>query len=142
MMKEKALRLTSIGAAAVAAAVLATASWAHHSTAAFDSERVVKIEGTITQWRFINPHSSFKVEGEASGDAPDGLWTVEMTAANVLRNQGWSRGSLREGDKVTVFVNPLREAILLNDGSHGGLYVGAILADGSELGDVGAAAEE
>ena len=33
----------------------------HHSTAAFDTTRVVKIEGTVTQFRWINPHASIKV---------------------------------------------------------------------------------
>lgn len=106
---------------------------AHHSTAAFDNSRVVRIEGEITQFRWINPHASFKLEGTAEG-GPDGLWTVEMTAANVLANQGWKRTSLRVGDKVVAFVNPLREPITLNDGSQGGLYVGVVLADGSTLG--------
>lgn len=120
--------LTGIGLAGIRAAD------AHHSTAAFDNATVVKIEGTVKQFRWINPHASFKVEGVAEGDFPDGLWTVEMTAANVLISQGWKRTSLVEGDKVTVFVNPLRNAITLNDGSQGGLYVGVILADGTKLG--------
>ncbi|MDX1562474.1 MAG: DUF6152 family protein [Gammaproteobacteria bacterium] len=106
---------------------------AHHSTAAFDDERVVRIEGTITQFRWTNPHASIKIDGTAS-DGPDGLWTVEMTAPNVLINQGWKRTSIRPGDEVVMFVNPLRNAITLNDGSQGGLYVGIVLADGSTLG--------
>lgn len=108
---------------------------AHHSTAAFDADRVVKITGTVTQFRWINPHASFKLDGKAD-DAPDGLWTVEMTAPNVLINQGWKRNSIKKGDQVTVFVNPLRNAITLEDGSQGGLYVGIILGDGSSLGRV------
>lgn len=107
---------------------------AHHSTAAFDDARVIRIEGTITQFRWINPHASIKIDGVAEGDALDGLWTVEMTAPNVLINQGWKRTSLDIGDQVTMFVNPLRNAITLNDGSQGGLYVGVVLADGSTLG--------
>ena len=114
-------------------ALLAVPVIAHHSTAAFDNESVVQIEGEITQVRWINPHASFKLEGTVEG-APDGLWTIEMTAPNVLINQGWKRSSLSVGDKVTVFANPLRNAITLNDGSQGGLYVGVVLKDGSTLG--------
>ena len=127
----------SAAAAAITVAagmVAATLAWAHHSTAAFDDDTVVRIEGMVTQFRWINPHASFKVDGVSDGDSPDGLWTVEMTAANVLINQGWKRTSLRIGDEVTVFVNPLRNAITLNDGSQGGLYVGVELADGTTLG--------
>ena len=121
-------------AAALAAAVLIGPVAAHHSTAAFDTTRVVKIEGTVTQFRWINPHASFKVEGVSEGDDPDGDWTVEMTAPNVLINQGWTRTALKYGDKVTVYVNPLRNAVTLNDGSTGGLYVGVVLANGDTLG--------
>ncbi|MFO7285687.1 MAG: DUF6152 family protein [Gammaproteobacteria bacterium] len=123
----------SIGCAVAAAAGIPQVL-AHHSTAAFDTSTVVRIEGTVTQFRWINPHASFKLEGVADGDAPDGLWTVEMTAPNVLINQGWKRNSLKVGDKVVAFVNPLRNAVTLNDGSQGGLYVGVILADGTSLG--------
>lgn len=123
----------------IVAIVTAGAWWslpalAHHSTAAFDNTKVIRIEGEVTQFRWINPHSSIKLEGVAEGDAPDGLWTVEMTAANVLVNQGWTRTALKPGDKVVMFVNPLKNAITLKDGSQGGLYVGAILADGNTLG--------
>lgn len=117
----------------LALALMAVPVAAHHSTAAFDNESVVAIEGEITQVRWINPHASFKLEGVADG-GPDGLWTIEMTAPNVLINSGWKRSSLQVGDKVTVFANPLRNAITLNDGSQGGLYVGVILRDGSTLG--------
>ncbi|HEX5049082.1 MAG TPA: DUF6152 family protein [Gammaproteobacteria bacterium] len=126
------IALSAAIAAAAALSVLPAA--AHHSTAAFDGSKVVKIEGTVKQFRWINPHASFKVEGKSEGDAPDGLWTVEMTAPNVLINEGWTRTALQEGDKVTVFVNPLRNAITLNDGSQGGLYVGVVLASGKKLG--------
>ena len=107
---------------------------AHHSTAAFDTGQVVKIEGTITQFRWINPHASIKIDGVTAGDDPDGVWTIEMTAPNVLINEGWTRTALQVGDKVTMFVNPLRNAVTLNDGSTGSLYVGVILKDGKTLG--------
>lgn len=124
------------GAAAIAASALliAVPVTAHHSTSAFDTDRVVRIEGTITQFRWINPHASIKLDGVTDTDDPDGLWTVEMTAPNVLINQGWKRNSVQPGDEVVMFVNPLKQPVELNDGSQGGLYVGVVLADGSTLG--------
>jgi len=133
--------LSSRRRAAAVAALLALVAFAaapvgaHHSTAAFDNSRVVRIEGTITQFRWINPHASIKLEGTAEG-GPDGLWTIEMTAPNVLINQGWKRNSIRPGDKVVMYANPLHNPVDLNDGSQGGLYVGIVLADGSTLGRV------
>jgi hypothetical protein len=126
-----ASRKFSVFAAAATAALMSTLpAGAHHSTAAFDNGRVVKLEGTITQFRWINPHASIKIDAVSEGDDPDGIWTVEMTAPNVLINEGWTRTALQVGDKVTMFVNPLRNQVVLNDGSTGGLYVGVILKDG------------
>jgi hypothetical protein len=127
--------LHKIVLSAAATALLGTLpAGAHHSTAAFDNTRVVKLEGTITQFRWINPHASIKIDAKSEGDDPDGVWTVEMTAPNVLINEGWTRTALKNGDKVTMFVNPLRNKVELNDGSTGSLYVGVILADGKKLG--------
>jgi hypothetical protein len=127
-------KISSIAAAVALASLAALPSAAHHSTAAFDNTRVVKLEGTITQFRWINPHASIKIDAVSEGDDADGVWTVEMTAPNVLINEGWTRTALQVGDKVTMFVNPLRNKVVLNDGSTGGLYVGVILRDGSKLG--------
>ena len=123
-----------LAAAAIVTSLGVLPAGAHHSTAAFDNTRVVKIEGTIKQFRWINPHASIKIEGVSEGDDPDGLWTVEMTAPNVLINEGWTRTALQVGDKVTMYVNPLRNSVVLNDGSTGSLYVGVILKDGKALG--------
>jgi hypothetical protein len=130
----KVISISTMVLTAALVAARALPATAHHSTAAFDTSRVVKIEGTITQFRWINPHASIKIDGVSDGDAPDGVWTVEMTAPNILINEGWTRTALKVGDKVTMFVNPLRNAVTLNDGSAGSLYVGVILTDGSKLG--------
>ena len=106
----------------VLTALLSIPVMAHHSTAAFDTSKVVRIEGTITQFRWINPHASIKIDGAASA-GPDGLWTIEMTAPNILLRQGWKRNSLQDGDKVVMFVNPLKNAITLNDGKIGRAHV-------------------
>ena len=122
------------GAMAVAVLACSLPAHSHHSTSGFDSSVVVAVEGTVTQFRWINPHASIKVDGKASGGFPGGVWTVEMTAPMALVNAGWKRTSLKVGDKVTIYVNPLRNTVVLKDGSQGGLYVGAVLQDGEKLG--------
>ena len=130
-------RIALVTAAVSAIALLGAAPvFAHHSTAAFDTAKVFKIEGKITQFRWINPHASIKIDGAASDGLPAGLWTIEMTAPNVLINEGWTRDAVRPGDKVTMYVSPLKNAITLKDGSQGALYVGVVLANGKTLGRV------
>ncbi len=132
----KAIRRFLLLAAGLTAAGLFGAApvFAHHSTAAFNTATVFKIHGKITQFRWINPHASIKIDGKADGGRPNGLWTIEMTAPNVLINDGWTRDAVRPGDDVTLYVSPLKNAITLKDGSQGALYVGVVLANGKTLG--------
>ena len=131
------IRTVLLSTAGIVAIGSAGTAVAHHSVAAFDTAKIIKIEGTITQFRWINPHASIKIDGKATGASTyDGLWTVEMTAPNVLINEGWTRNALKPGDHVTMYVNPLKNAITLKDGSQGSLYVGVVLADGNTLGRV------
>ena len=114
----------------------ATAAIAHHSTSGFDTDKVVKIEGEVTLFRWTNPHASIKIDGKVEGEEQT-IWTIELTAPNVLINQGWKRSSLQKGQHVVVYANPLQnDEFRLRDGSKGALYVGVELADGSTLGSV------
>jgi hypothetical protein len=101
---------------------------AHHSGAMFDMTKTVTIAGTVQQFNWTNPHSSFKVLVSNSAGTED-VWAVEMGGPNNLVREGWKRTTLKPGDKVTVTVRPLR------DGVPGGSYVAIVLADGTSLGD-------
>jgi hypothetical protein len=47
------------------------------------------------------------------------------------------RTSLKSGDHVVIYAHPmLDETFRLEDGSHGGYYSGAVLADGNTLGEI------
>lgn len=97
----------------------------------FDRTRVIEINGIVKEFLWVNPHSSFKVEvRNAQGEAQ--LWFIEMNGVSNLVHEGWKRGTLKPGDKVTVAINPLR------DGRPGGWYLGVTLSDGTKLGTPGA----
>ncbi len=102
---------------------LPLAALAHHSGAMFDSTKSVTISGTITEFNWMNPHSSFKVEVAGADGKPE-IWAIEMNAPANLIPLGWKRSTLKPGDKVTVTVRPLR------DGKPGGSYMSVKLADG------------
>jgi hypothetical protein len=102
-------------------------AWVHHSGAMFDRTKEIKLTGTVSQFNWVNPHASFKVDvANAAGKVE--TWAIEMNSPNNLIRAGWKRSTLKIGDKVTVTVNPLR------DGRPGGWYVGITLADGKFLG--------
>jgi hypothetical protein len=108
----------------------ATAALAHHSGAMFDATREQTLVGTITEYNWVNPHSSFKVSVKGA-DGADVVWAIEMNAPQNLVRQGWKRTTLKSGDKVSVVVHPLR------DGKPGGSFVAITLADGTKLGGSG-----
>jgi hypothetical protein len=105
-------------------------AWVHHSGAMFDSAKEQTIAGTITEFNWVNPHSSFKVSVKGA-DGADVVWAIEMNAPQNLVRQGWKRTTLKNGDKVSVVVHPLR------DGAPGGSFVAITLADGTKLGGSG-----
>jgi hypothetical protein len=94
--------------AAVIGAVLtiggAGAAWAHHSFAAeFDTAKPVKLEGTVTLFEWVNPHSWIHIDvpkDPRTGRAAK--WKVEGGAPSALLRRGWNRNSLPPGTKITV----------------------------------------
>jgi hypothetical protein len=100
---------------------------AHHSFAAFDQTREVAITGQVTQFQWTNPHSWLMVNVKGA-NGQDEEWSFEMLSPNVLRRMGWTRGSVKFGDQVTVTANPAK------DGTHFGLMLTVLDAEGHAIG--------
>lgn len=81
---------------------------AHHSAAMFDSDKQVTVEGVVKQMQFTNPHSWLQVV--ANDDAGKSVeWSFELQAPTVLVRNGFTKNSLKAGDKVTVVGHPLKD---------------------------------
>lgn len=90
----------TLGAALLATVVAlgANTASAHHSFAQeFDAKRPIQIEGTVTKFEWVNPHSWIHIR-TASGK----VWRVEGGAPSALLRRGWNRNSLPPGTKVKV----------------------------------------
>ena len=73
---------------------------AHHGNASYDN-KVVTLKGTVTEWRWINPHVFLKVD--VKGD--DGKvvnWALETGSANALIRRGWKKTDLPAGTVLVV----------------------------------------
>ena len=103
-------------------------SLAHHSYAMFDMGKIVAMEATVVRFKWQNPHAFIEIDAAESGGTE--RWSIEMTSPNNLAQEGWKRTSLKPGDRVTIWVHPLRS------GARGGSYAGVRLPNGSTLGDV------
>ena len=122
-----ARKIAALTAGAVLVAAAAGGAQAHHSGAMYDRTLTKTVSGTVKEFNWTNPHSSFSVETSTPGE-PAQLWYFEMNGPQNLVHEGWKRTTLTPGDKVTVIYNPLR------DGRPGGWYVSITLADGHVLG--------
>jgi hypothetical protein len=118
-----------LAAALALAAVAAPPAQAHHSYAMFDMQKTVVLDASVVRFKWQNPHAFIEADVAAKGATE--RWSIEMTSPNNLAQEGWKRTSLKQGDKVKIYVHPLRS------GARGGSYAGVRLADGTTLGDVG-----
>jgi len=103
---------------------------AHHSLAPFDLSTEKTINGTVSKFEWTNPHSWIWVE-VPNGKGGVDTWAVEGMSPNYLARRGWTKTTLKPGDKVTIAVRPLR------NGENGGMFVRATLADGRVLTQTG-----
>jgi hypothetical protein len=118
----------------VAAAIVATAmagalpAWAHHSFAMYDRSKTGTIKGTVKIFQWTNPHVILWMVVQPEGGGAVQEWSFETTSPGVLTRAGWTRQSIKVGDRVSVEYDPLR------DGSHGGsLNSVTLLATGQKL---------
>mgnify|MGYP000241767598 CR=1 FL=1 len=109
----------------LAAGLLSGPAAAHHSFAMFDQQQMMTLDGTVTEFQWTNPHAFIEIDVPVEGKVQH--WSIELNSPNNLKRQGWKRGSLRQGDRISLRVAPLR------NGEHGGLFLDLRKADGTVL---------
>lgn len=85
---------------------IATVS-AHHSSAIYDTQREISIEGVVSQIQWRNPHVYIYLE-EAKGSGQVLQWQIEGIGPSGFRRAGWSKDTLQVGDQLSVVGNPSR----------------------------------
>ncbi len=101
--------LKAIGIVASALAGGGQAAWAHHSTSMFDHAKTVTVHGIVTEVRWVNPHVTLWIKGGLK-EGDDAVWGFETTSPGNLVRRGWSRTSIKPGDKVTIEMSPMRDS--------------------------------
>jgi hypothetical protein len=89
--------------------LLVLAAWpaaAHHGgDVEWADDAVGPITGTATKFAFQFPHVFFEMNVEENGGTA--LWSITTRwTPTILREHGWSRDSIKPGDKVTVTYLP------------------------------------
>lgn len=100
--------LASGGIVLLALAIFSGTASAHHSRANFAFDKLVDLEGVITDYSYRNPHIYLTIDVENDQGTVE-EWLLEANAVSTLRKVGWSQDSFSVGDQVMVQVNPDRD---------------------------------
>ena len=88
------------------------------------AERHRVLTGVVKEFQWTNPHTWVELDITTPDGTVEG-WSLEGGSINAIKRQGWTRTSLKPGDKVKVLINPLL------DGKKGGALRGIVLPDGT-----------
>jgi hypothetical protein len=72
----------------------------HHSTAPYDLVHGTILDGTVTRFRWENPH--IHIDLDVTGETGVEHWTIEVESPNLLRRLGWEKDTLKPGDRILV----------------------------------------
>ncbi|HET9361595.1 MAG TPA: DUF6152 family protein [Vicinamibacterales bacterium] len=101
---------------------LVPAAWAHHSQSEFDLRAKVEVEGTVTKVDWRSPHAWIYVD--VTNDKGEKVnWAFELPSPTTLMRRGWTRDSLKAGDRVKVSAAPAR--------NHPAIAIANAIRDGS-----------
>jgi hypothetical protein len=125
-MKNLALCLAILWAALIVSAPVL----AHHGETNYDTDKLVTVKATVTNFLFINPHVQiFMDEKNDKGEIEK--WICEARSpAMLVRNGDWDKNTLKPGDVITAV------GFRSKNGTNILRLKKIVLADGKELPDL------
>ena len=100
---------------------------AHHAfSAEFDENKPLKLQGKVTKWELVNPHSWMHLDVKG----PDGTivkWMVEGGSPNALYRNGFTKQSLPPGTEIII------EGFQAKDGANRAVGANLTYLDGKRL---------
>jgi len=91
------------------AAVLALPALAHHGVAPhYDDSKQVTIDGTVSEFQFINPHA-FVYLRVAGTDGKEAIWHCELASRSVLARNGLTEQMFAPGKHVKITGSQARQ---------------------------------
>ena len=72
---------------------------AHHSWP-ISNDRLVTVKGTVTEFKWANPHPMMTLEVQAN-DGRTEKWLIGGPAINRMEANGWTKTTVKPGDVIT-----------------------------------------
>ena len=103
---------------------------AHHGETNYDTDKLVSVKATVTDFQFINPHVQIFLDAKNDKGEIE-KWTCEARSpAMLVRNGDWDKNTLKPGDTITVI------GFRSKNGANILRLKKIVLADGKELPDL------
>src|SRR5215510_8231022 len=115
-------------AVAAALTIVFVPALAHHSNSAYQVDKIITLEGTVKEWKWMNPHTWLILE-VTGADGKKTEWAVEGRPPGILGRAGWSGDILKPGEHVTVHASPAK------NGDPEAIIARVTKADGTVLGN-------
>jgi hypothetical protein len=115
----KLLALGAIGALMAASPLLAHHDWPT------DRTRLITVKGTVTAFRWADPHVMITLDVEANGIIEK--WTIGGSSPQFMTTCGWNKKTLKRGDVLTVIGHRFK------DGSNAVRMQTIVMPNGKEM---------
>jgi hypothetical protein len=123
-------RHTTMFAVAVGLLIVSVPLLAHHGAAQFDMGKKVTLKGNVVEWFWANPHCFLRFDvKDDKGQVV--RWAAETQSGIIVLNQGFTKQTFKQGDEVTVTLEPVKNGRPL------GRLLKVVLPNGETLGGNG-----
>ena len=89
-------------------AAVALPAFAHHSHGNYQMTEYTHLEGVVTEFIFMNPHSWVYMSVE-DGSGESQVWALESGSIGALTRSGISADTIAPGDRISVRCHQLKD---------------------------------
>jgi hypothetical protein len=100
---------------------------AHHGEANYDTTKIVSIKGTVTEFKFVNPHVEVSLDVKKDTGEIEKWIGEARSPAMLARYGGWDKNTIKTGDVIAASGHRTRNA------SNFLRLTTIVLADGREM---------
>jgi hypothetical protein len=100
---------------------------AHHGEANYDTTKIVSVKGTVTEFKFVNPHVEVSLEVKSDTGEIEKWIGEARSPAMLARYGGWDKNTIKVGEVITASGHRTK------NGTNFLRLTTIVLADGREM---------